>query len=99
MVLKYSKLKHYERLGINDTAQIEKYKARLIELHNMGYKRFCYNLKILVMFGKDNDFSEAIKQIQIDEDQRFKKNKERKESRERNKWRKKKNLLKGIVLK
>jgi len=59
----------------------------------MGYKRFTFNLKILVQYGKDNDFSEAVKQIQVLEEQRFKKMKERRESRDRNNWKRKKKLI------
>jgi len=76
-------LKQYDKLGIKDTAQIEMYKTHLIELHHMGYKRIGFNLKILVQFGNDNDFSEAIKQIQSLEDNRLMKNKERREERDR----------------
>jgi hypothetical protein len=87
IVQKYSKLKLYEKLDIKED-QIEIYKNQLIELHYMGYKRFCFNLKYLVQFGKDNDFSEAVKMIKEAEDQRIKRNK-RNVSNDRKNWKKK----------
>jgi hypothetical protein len=91
--MKYSKLRNYERLDIRGE-QIDIYKKKLIELHYMGYKRFNFNLKMLVQYGKDGDFSEAVKQIEVLEEQRFKKIKERRESKDRNNWRKKKEIFK-----
>jgi len=88
IVQKYSKLKHYEKLDIKDKDQIERYKNQLIKLDYMGYKRFCFNLKYLVQFGKDNDFSEAVKMIKEAEDQRIKRNK-RNVSNDRKNWKKK----------
>jgi hypothetical protein len=86
---KYSNLKQYNKLDIKDSNQIEIYKTALIELHHMGYKRFHFNLKNLVMYRKENDFSDAFNQIKIAEDLRFKKLKERRESRDRTTWKKK----------
>jgi len=86
-------MKNYEKLNI-ETEQIDKYKKQLIELHYMGYKRFTFNLKMLVQYGKDSDFTEAVKQIQVLEEQRLKKNKERRENRDRNSWKRKKELIK-----
>jgi hypothetical protein len=94
IVMKYSRMKIYEKFDIKDAAQIEKYKKQLIDLHYMGYKRFTFNLKMLLQYGKNDDFTEAVKQIQIMEEQRFKKNKERREGREKNNWKKKKEIYK-----
>jgi len=93
IVMKYSKMRNYEKFNINEAEKIDMYKKQLIDLHYMGYKRFTFNLKILVQYGKDNDFSEAVKQIQVLEEQRFKKMKERRESRDRNNWKRKKKLI------
>jgi len=93
IVLKYSRMRNYEKFNIKETEQIEKFKKQLIDLHYMGYKRFNFNLKILVQYGKDNDFSEAVKQIEVLEEQRFKKIKERRESKDRNNWKRKKELI------
>jgi len=94
IVMKYSRMRTYEKFNIKETEQIEMYKKQLIDLHYMGYKRFNFNLKILVQYGKDNDFTEAVKQIEVLEEQRFKKIKERRESKEKNNWKRKKDLIK-----
>lgn len=76
-------MKRYEKLEISDPAEIELYKTKLIELHHLGYRRFIFNLKMLVAMREGNDFGKAFEEIKVEEERRGKKREEKRLRRER----------------
>jgi len=53
----------YQKQGIEDPVEIEKYKKELIELDEMGYKAMEKNLIILAQNREGDDFTVAKKKV------------------------------------
>jgi len=77
---KFSNLKVYGSLEIDDLNEIELYKSVLIELDECGFKRFKSNLKVLREYRQGNDFTDAKNKIMECEER---KRRERKLKREK----------------
>jgi len=84
---KFSNLKVYGSLEIDDLNEIELYKSVLIELDECGFKRFKSNLKVLKEYRQGNDFTDAKNKIMECEERK---------RRERKLKREKKNGLKKL---
>jgi len=90
MVIRYSKPRIYQKMNITDENEIEIYKSKLIELHNLGFKRSNFNIRVLVDKRNGDDFSLAFEEIKNVEGERNRKRLRKKEKRQAKIFKKKK---------